>query len=87
MNYDEMERELRHLEYVLAHITPADTVPTLAYWRSRLHTLRQVPSERVQRDRLHRLEQLLCSLEYSVRSSVEAVIARRSAHLPGRSRR
>lgn len=87
MTYDEMEQELRHLEYVMGHITPADTVPTLDYWRSRLHALRQESGEPAQRERLHRLEQLLCSLEYSVQNRMEVAVSRRSAHSPSRSRR
>jgi hypothetical protein len=87
MTYDEMERELRHLEYVLGHITVADTVPTLDYWRVRLYSLRQAPAEHAQRERLHRLEQVLCALEYSVRSGVEAALSRRSVHSSRHSRR
>lgn len=87
MTYDEMEQELRHLEYVMGHITPADTVPTLDYWRSRLHTLRQESAEPAQRERLHRLEQLLCSLEYSAHNRMEATVSRRLAHSSNRSRR
>ncbi|RFU48980.1 hypothetical protein D0B32_03940 [Paraburkholderia sp. DHOC27] len=82
-----MERELRHLEYVLERITPADTVPTLDYWRSRLHALRQAPAEPAQRRRLYRLEQLLCTLEYSVNGSVEAVTSKRPDPSSSRSRR
>jgi hypothetical protein len=87
MTYDEMERELRHLEFVLGHVTASDTVPTLDYWRSRLYVLRQAPAERAQRERLYRLEQLVSSLEYSVDSSLEAVASKRSAHISIRSRR
>lgn len=87
MTYDKMERELQHLEYVMGHITAADTVPTLDYWRSRLHSLRQESTEPAQRERLHRLEQLLCSLEYSVQNRMEVAVSRRFAHSASRSRR
>jgi hypothetical protein len=87
MTYNDMERELRHLEFVLGRITPADTVPTLGYWRSRLHSLRLSPVERVQRNRLDRLEQLLCALEYSVRTGMEASLAAKSATSSIRSQR
>ncbi|MGA7778625.1 MAG: hypothetical protein WCA85_13090 [Paraburkholderia sp.] len=87
MTYDEMERELRHLEYVLGHVTASDTVPTLDYWRSRLYSLRQAPAEPAQRERLYRLEQLVSSLDYAVRNPMKAAVSRRSAHSTNRSRR
>jgi hypothetical protein len=63
MSHQDMEQELRHLEYVFGHITAADTVPSLKYWRSRLNALRQAPAVPQQRDRIKRLEQLLLKLE------------------------
>lgn len=87
MSYDEMERELRHLEFVLSHVTASDAVPTLDYWRSRLYSLRQAPTEPAQRDRLYRLEQMVSSLEYTVNSGMETAMSKRSAHSSSRSRR
>jgi collagenase-like PrtC family protease len=87
MSYDEMERELRHLEYVLSHTTSADTVPTLDYWRNRLHALRQETAEPAQRERLERLEEMLCSLEYQVSGGLAEAVTKQSAHSSSRNRR
>lgn len=87
MSYDEMERELRHLEYVLGHTTADDTVPTLDYWRNRLYLLRQEAIEPAQRERLDRLEQRICSLEYSVAGGLTDALSKRSTHSASRPRR
>jgi hypothetical protein len=72
MNHRDVEQELRHLEYVFGHITAADTVPSLKYWRSRLNSLHQSPVVPQQRDRIKRLEQHLLGLELSERETVRS---------------
>jgi hypothetical protein len=72
---------------VLGHTTSANTVPTLNYWRNRLHALRQETAEPVQRERLDRLEELLCSLEYPVSSGLAEAVTKRSTHSSSRNRR
>ncbi|HEY1998936.1 hypothetical protein [Paraburkholderia sp.] len=67
MNHQDIEQELRHLEYVFSHILATDKVPTLQYWRGRLNALRKAAAVPPHRDKMNRLEQVLRALELSKR--------------------
>jgi len=62
MNHEQIEKDIEHLEHVIARISAADGIP-LSYWRSRINSVSLaalVPSQikRVQKlsDTLHALE-------------------------------
>jgi hypothetical protein len=87
MNHRDVEQELRHLEYVFGHITAADTVPSLTYWRGRLISLRQASIAPQQRNRINRLEQQLLKLEVPERETAAPASQETRTHPPQRAQR
>jgi hypothetical protein len=87
MNHRDVEQELRHLEYVFGHITAADTVPSLTYWRGRLISLRQASIAPQQRNRINRLEQQLLNLELPERETAGPASQETRTHPPQRAPR
>jgi hypothetical protein len=87
MNHRDVEQELRHLEYVFGHITAADTVPSLTYWRGRLISLRQASIAPQQRNRINRLEQQLLKLELPERETAGPASQETRTHPPQRAPR
>ncbi|WP_297356219.1 hypothetical protein [Paraburkholderia sp.] len=82
-----MEQELRHLECVFGHLTAANTVPSLTYWRSRLNSLRQASIAPQQRNRIGRLEQQLLKLEAPKRETAGAASQETRTNPPQRTPR
>ena len=87
MNHRDVEQELRHLEYVFGHLTAANTVPSLTYWRSRLNSLRQASIAPQQRNRISRLEQQLLKLEAPKRETAGAASQETRTNPPQRTPR
>ena len=72
---------------VFGHITAANTVPSLKYWRSRLNSLSQSPVVPQQRDRVKRLEQQLLKLELPERESAGSASQETCTNTPQRAPR
>ncbi|MFL9910903.1 hypothetical protein [Paraburkholderia sp. RL17-337-BIB-A] len=64
MSYQDIDKEIAHLELVFGQISINDRIP-LSYWRNRLHKLPNTSLMPTQRARLARLEAALRSLEQS----------------------
>ena len=87
MNHRDVEQELRHLECVFGHLTAANTVPSLTYWRSRLNSLRQASIAPQRRNRIGRLEQQLLKLEAPKRETAGAASQETRTNPPQRTPR
>jgi hypothetical protein len=87
MNHRDVEQELRHLECVFGHLTAANTVPSLTYWRSRLNSLRQASIAPQQRNRIGRLDQQLLKLEAPKRETAGAASQETRTNPPQRTPR
>jgi hypothetical protein len=64
MSYQDLDKEIAHLELVFGQISANDRIP-LSYWRNRLHKLPAAALMPSQRARLARLEAALHTLEQS----------------------
>lgn len=72
MNYQELDKEIAHLERVFGMISANDRIP-LSYWHTRLRNLPRPTLMPAQRARIARLEETLRSLaEANEASSTEA---------------
>lgn len=76
MSYQDIDKEIAHLEFVFGVISPHDRIP-LTYWRNRLRAFPKMLLMPKQRARLARLEAALRSLEHSAH--------KQAAELPMRS--
>jgi hypothetical protein len=61
MNYQELDKEIAHLERVFGMISTNDRIP-LSYWHNRLRNLPRPRLIPTQRERIARLEETLRSL-------------------------
>jgi hypothetical protein len=61
MNYQELDKEIAHLERVFGMISTNDRIP-LSYWHNRLRNLPRPTLMPTQRERIARLEETLRSL-------------------------
>ncbi|WP_025599916.1 hypothetical protein [Burkholderia sp. WSM2230] len=61
MSYQNLDREIAHLELVFGRIPVNDSLP-LSYWESRLRALSGAPLMPAQRARIARLEAALAAL-------------------------
>ncbi|MFM0627277.1 hypothetical protein [Paraburkholderia xenovorans] len=61
MNYQELDKEIAHLERVFGMISSNDRIP-LSYWHNRLRNLPKPTLMPTQRERIARLEETLRSL-------------------------
>jgi len=67
MNHHQIEKEIQHLEQIIARLSGTDRIP-LSYWRNRVDsvpTAELVPS---QAQRVKRIKAALCALEQRTRS-------------------
>jgi hypothetical protein len=74
MNHHQLEKDIEHLEQVIARLSGNDRIP-LSYWRGRVDSVSNanlVPSQAL---RVKRLSEALCALEERAqgRSSHETV--------------
>ena len=67
MSYQDIDKEIAHLELVFGKISTNDRIP-LSYWRNRLSMLPKTSLMPIQRARLARLEAALRSLEQSAQA-------------------
>ncbi|NML30121.1 hypothetical protein [Paraburkholderia antibiotica] len=61
MSYQDIDKEIAHLEVVFGLISPRDRFP-LSYWHSRLHALNRSSMMPAQRARVAHLETILRSV-------------------------
>ncbi|MEC5406025.1 hypothetical protein VOM14_10750 [Paraburkholderia sp. MPAMCS5] len=64
MSYQNLDKEIAHLERVFVLISVNDRIP-LSYWAKRLRLLSSGPLMPAQRERIARLEAMLCALRES----------------------
>ncbi|OLL27946.1 hypothetical protein BTH42_30135 [Burkholderia sp. SRS-W-2-2016] len=62
MNHQQLERDIRHLEQVISHISAEDRIP-LSYWRNRIELVSDAVIVPAQASRVKRLDAALCALE------------------------
>lgn len=62
MNHHQLEKDIQHLEHVIARISATDRIP-LSYWRNRLKSLSDVASVPSLMSRVRRLNEALSALE------------------------
>jgi hypothetical protein len=62
MNHQQLERDIRHLEQVISHISAGDRIP-LSYWRNRIELVSGAVIVPAQASRVKRLDAALCALE------------------------
>jgi hypothetical protein len=62
MNHHQLEKDIEHLEHVIARISAADHIP-LSYWRNRLKSILTVAMVPSQASRVKRLNDALSALE------------------------
>lgn len=74
MNHHQLEKDIEHLEQVIARLSGNDRIP-LSYWRNRIETVSSANLVPSQVQRVKRLAQALAELEVRVKesSSHEAV--------------
>ncbi|MGF7133988.1 hypothetical protein P3T40_005489 [Paraburkholderia sp. EB58] len=65
MNHHQLEKDIEHLEHVIARISSADRIP-LSYWRGRLKLILGTAVVPSQASRLKRLNDALSALEARV---------------------
>jgi hypothetical protein len=65
MNHHQLEKDIQHLEHVIARISAADRIP-LSYWRGRLRSILGLAVVPSQASRLKRLNDALSALEARV---------------------
>ncbi|CAM2138703.1 conserved hypothetical protein [Paraburkholderia tropica] len=62
MNHHQLEKDLEHLEHVIARLSGQDRIP-LSYWRGRLDSVQVAILVPSQMQRVKRLSEALCALE------------------------
>ncbi|MGF6721467.1 hypothetical protein P3T43_000814 [Paraburkholderia sp. GAS41] len=65
MNHHQLEKDIEHLEHVIARISAADRIP-LSYWRGRLKSILGAAMVPSQASRVRRLNDALNALEANV---------------------
>lgn len=66
MNHHQLEKDIEHLEHVIARLSGQDRIP-LSYWRGRLETVLSADLVPAQVQRVKRLSEALYALEHRVR--------------------
>ena len=74
MNHHQLEKDIEHLEQVIARLSGNDRIP-LSYWRGRIDSVSSANLVPSQLQRVKRLSEALCELEARAkeRASHEAV--------------
>ncbi|WP_341319203.1 hypothetical protein WN982_30110 [Paraburkholderia sp. IMGN_8] len=62
MDHHQIEKDIRHLEQVLAHISGAECIP-LSHWRARIDAIHAAVRVPAQLRRVRRLDEMLKQLE------------------------
>lgn len=62
MNHHQLEKDIRHLEHVISHISAEDRIP-LSYWRNRIELVSGAVRMPTQASRVKRLNAALLALE------------------------
>jgi hypothetical protein len=65
MNHHQLEKDIEHLEHVIARISSEDRIP-LSYWRDRIDRVLGAPLVPSQASRVKRLNEALRALEMRV---------------------
>jgi hypothetical protein len=81
MSYQDIDKEIAHLERVFGLISINDRIP-LSYWRNRLRLLPRTLLMPTQRTRLARLEAALRALEQSAQKLMAEPPIRSTGTLP-----
>ncbi|MFX1674524.1 hypothetical protein PWR63_20015 [Paraburkholderia sp. A2WS-5] len=68
MNHHQLERDIEHLEQVIARLSGHDRIP-LSYWRNRIESVSNAALVPSQMQRVKRLAQALGELEMRVKES------------------
>jgi hypothetical protein len=75
MNHHQLEKDIEHLERVIARISAADRIP-LSYWRNRLKSVSELVLVPSQASRIKRLNAALSALEARERLTLSSGSAR-----------
>jgi len=62
MNHLQLEKDIKHLENVITHISAEDRIP-LSYWRNRINSVSGAALMPAQANRVKRLNAALAALE------------------------
>ncbi|WP_322048456.1 hypothetical protein [Paraburkholderia sp. J67] len=62
MNHHQLEKDIEHLEHVIARLSGTDRIP-LSYWRGRVASVSSADLVPSQLQRVRRLSEALCALE------------------------
>ena len=81
MSYQDLDKEIAHLERIFGLISTNDRIP-LSYWRNRLRLLPKALLMPTQRARLARLDVALRSLEQSAQMLLGEPAMRSNGTLP-----
>ncbi len=65
MNHHQLEKDIEHLEHVIARLSAEDRIP-LSYWRDRIDRVLSAPLVPSQANRVKRLNEALRALEARV---------------------
>jgi len=72
INHHQLEKDIEHLEYVLARFSGEDRIP-LSYWHGRLASVMNADLVPSQLQRVKRLQDILGALQQGVGESRRAV--------------
>ncbi|WP_322012430.1 hypothetical protein [Paraburkholderia sp. J12] len=75
MNHHQLEKDIEHLEHVIARISGEDRIP-LSYWRGRLNRVSNANLVPAQAQRVRRLNEALSALEDRARESLRGQAGR-----------
>jgi hypothetical protein len=75
VNHHQLEKDIEHLERVIARLSGGDRIP-LSYWRGRLDMVLSANLVPNQAQRVKRLNEALCALEDRARERVRSQAAR-----------
>ena len=67
MNHHQIEKDIKHLEHVISHISAEDRIP-LSYWRNRIASVSGATLVPAQASRVKRLTAALSALEQRLKS-------------------
>ncbi|WP_321846069.1 hypothetical protein [Paraburkholderia bannensis] len=68
MNHHQLEKDIEHLEQVIARLSGTDRIP-LSYWRGRVASVCGADLVPSQQQRVQRLSEALCALERRAKGS------------------
>jgi hypothetical protein len=75
VNHHQLEKDIEHLEHVIARISSEDRIP-LSYWRGRLERVSRANLVPAQAQRVRRLNEALSALEHRERESLRSQAGR-----------